>query len=168
MGLKRIARVCTESEEEHNAYPWKKSEEKPWRDGSICLEHCTFAWNSTKTSGPQSVDIALWDVSLQVEPGSLVGVVGFVGSGKSALLSSIQGETHRTSGYCSIAGETLSGGQKQRISLARAVYSDSSVYLLDDPLSGLDVQVAAKVFKRVIGNNGLLRDKVNSIMTIES
>ncbi|KAH7931842.1 hypothetical protein HPB52_025230 [Rhipicephalus sanguineus] len=64
-------------------------------------------------------------------------------------------------------GATLSGGQKQRISLARAVYSDSSVYLLDDPLSGLDVHVAVKVFKRVIGNNGLLRNKVN-IMTVQS
>jgi len=33
-------------------------------------------------------------------------------------------------------GINLSGGQKQRISLARAVYSDADLYLLDDPLSG--------------------------------
>ncbi|KAH7942119.1 hypothetical protein HPB49_020752 [Dermacentor silvarum] len=56
-------------------------------------------------------------------------------------------------------GATLSGGQRQRIALARAAYSDSSVYLLDEPLSGLDVHVATRVFKRVIGRNGLLRNK---------
>jgi ABC-type bacteriocin/lantibiotic exporter with double-glycine peptidase domain len=34
-----------------------------------------------------------------------------------------------------------SGGQKQRISLARAVYSDADIYLLDDCLSAVDAQV---------------------------
>ncbi|KAH7942904.1 hypothetical protein HPB52_002266 [Rhipicephalus sanguineus] len=56
-------------------------------------------------------------------------------------------------------GETLSGGQKQRVALARAVYSDSDIYLMDDTLSALDVHVAAKVFARVIGRDGLLRHK---------
>lgn len=61
-------------------------------------------------------------------------------------------------------GETLSGGQKQRVALARAVYSDSDVYLMDDTLSALDVHVAAKVFARVIGRNGLLQDKTRIIV----
>ncbi|XP_049276080.1 ATP-binding cassette sub-family C member 2-like [Rhipicephalus sanguineus] len=56
-------------------------------------------------------------------------------------------------------GTNLSGGQKQRISIARAVYSDSDVYLLDDPLSALDPIVAGHVFRDVIGKNGLLRHK---------
>jgi ATP-binding cassette, subfamily C (CFTR/MRP), member 4 len=38
-------------------------------------------------------------------------------------------------------GATLSGGQRARISLARAVYSDADIYLLDDPLSAVDPEV---------------------------
>ena len=41
-------------------------------------------------------------------------------------------------------GSTLSGNQKARISLARAVYSNADIYLLDDPLSALDTEVAQK------------------------
>lgn len=57
-------------------------------------------------------------------------------------------------------GETLSGGQKQRVALARAAYSQSSIYLLDDPLSSLDPNVGARVFKHVLGRDGLLKGKV--------
>ena len=44
-------------------------------------------------------------------------------------------------------GINLSGGQKARISLARAVYSDSDILLMDDPISALDANVKKKVFK---------------------
>ncbi len=60
-----------------------------------------------------------------------------------------------------LQGINLSGGQKQRINLARAVYSDADIYILDDPLSAVDVHVGKHIFENVIGPEGLLRKKVN-------
>ncbi|KAM0947029.1 putative ABC-type xenobiotic transporter [Dioscorea sansibarensis] len=47
-------------------------------------------------------------------------------------------------------GINLSGGQKQRIQLARAIYSDSDVYLLDDPFSAVDAHTGAHLFKECL------------------
>ncbi len=44
-------------------------------------------------------------------------------------------------------GTNMSGGQKQRIQLARAVYQDADIYLLDDPFSAVDAHTAATLFK---------------------
>ena len=44
-------------------------------------------------------------------------------------------------------GLTLSGGQKTRLTLARALYTDADIYLLDDPFSALDVKVGRRVFE---------------------
>ncbi len=47
-------------------------------------------------------------------------------------------------------GINLSGGQKQRISLARAVYADADLYIMDDPLSAVDVHVGRHIFDECI------------------
>ncbi|RYG70087.1 ATP-binding cassette domain-containing protein [archaeon] len=60
-------------------------------------------------------------------------------------------------------GVNLSGGQKQRVSIARAVYEDADVVLLDDPLSALDSEVGARLFRDCI--KGALRGKTRILVT---
>ncbi|KAF9298774.1 hypothetical protein BGZ88_004679 [Linnemannia elongata] len=48
-------------------------------------------------------------------------------------------------------GITLSGGQKQRVSLARAIYSNASVLLLDDCLSAVDTHTGKHLFQTLTG-----------------
>ncbi|KAF8788621.1 Canalicular multispecific organic anion transporter 2 like protein [Argiope bruennichi] len=180
---------------------------------AIEIDGGAFCW--TKEDLP-----FLRDISMSVTRGSLVAVVGPVGSGKSALFSAILGEMHAAEGAVRIMkggrlayvsqqawiqnatlrqnilfvkpmdrdkydltlsrcclnpdikilpggdlteigekGVNLSGGQKQRVSLARAVYQDADIYLLDDPLSAVDSHVGAHIFKHVIGPNGALQNK---------
>ncbi|CAL1286915.1 unnamed protein product [Larinioides sclopetarius] len=179
----------------------------------------TFCW--TKEEPP-----FLRDISLSVQQGSLVAVVGPVGAGKSALFSAILGEMHASEGEVRIMkggqlayvsqqawiqnatlrqnilfvkpmqreqydstlskcclkpdlkvlpggdlteigekGVNLSGGQKQRVSIARAVYQDADIYLLDDPLSAVDSHVGAHIFTHVIGPHGALRNKTRILAT---
>jgi len=60
-------------------------------------------------------------------------------------------------------GINISGGQKARISLARAIYQDADIYLLDDPLSAVDPQVADGIFQDCI--MGVLSHKCVILVT---
>jgi ATP-binding cassette subfamily C (CFTR/MRP) protein 1 len=60
-------------------------------------------------------------------------------------------------------GINLSGGQKARISLARAVYSDKDIILMDDPISALDASVRKKVIMNLILK--FIRNKTRVLVT---
>ena len=59
-------------------------------------------------------------------------------------------------------GSNLSGGQKARICLARAVYNDADIYILDDPISSVDPIVFNKIYGALLIN--YLKDKTRIIL----
>lgn len=61
-------------------------------------------------------------------------------------------------------GIGLSGGQKARVALARAVYSRAEFLLLDDPLSALDHQTAARIVRNCLGGH-LLEGRTAILVT---
>ncbi|XP_014111470.1 PREDICTED: multidrug resistance-associated protein 7 isoform X2 [Pseudopodoces humilis] len=60
-------------------------------------------------------------------------------------------------------GVTLSGGQKARIALARAIYQEKDLYLLDDPLAAVDADVANHIMQKCIF--GVLKHKTRVLCT---
>lgn len=60
-------------------------------------------------------------------------------------------------------GITVSGGQKQRINIARAIYFNADIVLMDDPLSAVDAHVGRHIFDDAIC--GLLKDKCRILAT---
>ncbi|CAD8145904.1 unnamed protein product [Paramecium pentaurelia] len=60
-------------------------------------------------------------------------------------------------------GDNLSGGQQKRINLARAIYNDADIYLLDDPTSALDIKVKYQIHQQCI--QGYLKNKTRILFT---
>ncbi|KAH7565455.1 hypothetical protein JRO89_XS09G0209400 [Xanthoceras sorbifolium] len=80
-----------------------------------------------------------------------------------ALDKDINGFSHGDLTEIGERGLNLSGGQKQRIQLARAVYYDADIYLLDDPFSAVDAETAAILFSDCV--MAALRDKPVVLVT---
>uniref|UniRef100_A0A1I8JEZ1 ABC-type glutathione-S-conjugate transporter n=1 Tax=Macrostomum lignano TaxID=282301 RepID=A0A1I8JEZ1_9PLAT len=148
----------------------------------IEVREADFCWERSPSA---SAEPTLSNVNLIVPDGSLTAVVGTVGSGKSSLVSGILGDMLKLRGQVTLRGSValvaqqawiqnatlrdnginLSGGQKQRVSLARAVYQDADIYILDDPLSAVDSHVGKHIFDNVIGPNGVLAGKTRLFVT---
>uniref|UniRef100_A0A8C7M8T4 Cystic fibrosis transmembrane conductance regulator n=1 Tax=Oncorhynchus kisutch TaxID=8019 RepID=A0A8C7M8T4_ONCKI len=60
-------------------------------------------------------------------------------------------------------GVTLSGGQRARIGLARAVYKDADLYLLDSPFTHLDIVTEKEIFERCLCK--LMSSKTRIVVT---
>jgi ATP-binding cassette subfamily C (CFTR/MRP) protein 4 len=62
-------------------------------------------------------------------------------------------------------GVSLSGGQRSRLALARALYKTADIYICDDVFAALDGIVAARVFQRCFGPQGILKGKTRVLVT---
>ncbi|EPS71658.1 hypothetical protein M569_03101, partial [Genlisea aurea] len=193
----RTAEFASPSSSTHDDHNFEES--------VLSINSASCTWSSYD----EDFDLVLDNVNLTVPKGSMVVIVGEVGSGKSSLLSMILGETRLVNGSTFISGSksyvpqipwiisgtirdnillgnhydsrrysevlqascldldislmtggdmtcigekgvNLSGGQRARLALARAIYHDSDIYLLDDVLSAADAHVAREILYNAI------------------
>ncbi|CAK4166010.1 unnamed protein product [Aphanomyces euteiches] len=143
---------------------------------AIVIDNADFGWDSSPSKETDTEEgPILHDINLQCSNNTLYAVVGAVGSGKSTLISAILGDARCTKaddlkilpgGDMTEIGEkgiNLSGGQRTRVAIARAVYQDADIYLLDDPLAAVDAHVGSVIFKQCIKNG--LKDKLVVLVT---
>ncbi|EGW11486.1 Cystic fibrosis transmembrane conductance regulator, partial [Cricetulus griseus] len=100
----------------------------------------------------------LKNISFKVEKGEMLAITGSTGAGKDISKFAEKDNTILGEG-----GVTLSGGQRARISLARAVYKDADVYLLDSPFGYLDVLTEEQIFENCVCK--LMANKTRILVT---
>ncbi|KAF5287552.1 hypothetical protein FQA39_LY15881 [Lamprigera yunnana] len=183
---------------------------------SVKIDNGIAKWDNT------SSDNTFENLNIDIKKGSVVAIIGPVGSGKSSLLQVILKELRLNSGKLEVNGDisyaaqepwiftgsvrqniifnkpyenvryktvvnkcslkrdfslfpygdktivgergaSLSGGQRARINLARCIYEDADIYLLDDPLSAVDAHVGRELFDNCI--TGYLQGKTVILVT---
>ncbi|XP_049853039.1 ATP-binding cassette sub-family C member 12-like isoform X1 [Schistocerca gregaria] len=200
-------------------------------NGNITANWCCGALRSRHEdlNMTRANSLILENISLIAEKGSIIGLCGEPGSGKTALLMAILGQLKIASGsghitrngFCAyvkqnpwmwdatlrdnivfmeefkrdryynavyscllssvlqnlaaedetaIANETLSMGVQQRIELARAVYSNRDIYLIDEPLTMVDPNTRRTVFEKAIltalkGKTVFIATKLTTFLT---
>ena len=65
---------------------------------AVCLSGCSFTWNDNVDNTP-----TLSDIDINIKHGSLVAVVGVVGSGESSLVSALLGDMLKVKGKASVS-----------------------------------------------------------------
>ena len=224
VSIKRLEQFLSLPEFNPELYFTKKyemPEDEPDTDNDVQMRDCVFTHKAEVEEGVFHLDLR----NLSVVAGSLVVVVGEVGSGKTSLLEAVLGELERREGSvcvvrpagglglvkqepwlqqgsirdnilfgkpyqhswysrvveaCALTadlqqlarrdqspvgedGASLSGGQRARVALARAVYQDKDLYLIDDIFSAVDSEVATHIYRKCI--LGLLRNKTRVLCT---
>ncbi|MCQ2816425.1 MAG: ATP-binding cassette domain-containing protein [archaeon] len=81
------------------------------------------------------------------------------------LIPDIERFTNNDNLKLSLNGANISGGQKARISLARCLYRDADVYLLDDPLNSIDSKNSRRITQHAFME--YLKDKTRILATNE-
>ncbi|KZV22614.1 ABC transporter C family member 13-like [Dorcoceras hygrometricum] len=190
------------------------------KETAVAAHDASCTWSSNKE---KEFNLVLEHVNLVVPKGSMVAVIGEVGSGKSSLLNMVLGEARLVNGSICLSGTkayvpqvpwimsgtirenilvgkdyngeryseilracaldvdvslmlggdiacvgekgvNLSGGQKARLALARALYHEPDIYLLDDVLSAVDAHVACSILQNAILSH-LMNQKTRIICT---
>ena len=236
MLLKRVSLILDVPDMQKTQFEEPKDEEN-----AVELENFSAFWTKEESDVPEeALEIGLSDgkeekkpeneevrptirdVTLKLKKGSINGLVGKVGCGKTSFLLAFTGEMPKTTGSlrfkgslayveqeptifagtirenilfgkeykpefynrvlkaCNLEsdlqlfsdsdlsevgekGTNLSGGQKARLGLARAVYADADIYLLDDPLSAVDAKVAKSLYQDALC--GILKGKTIILST---
>uniref|UniRef100_A0A667YD97 ATP binding cassette subfamily C member 12 n=1 Tax=Myripristis murdjan TaxID=586833 RepID=A0A667YD97_9TELE len=155
--------------------PAVRSAQPPDTDSGLSKDKADLVSQNGKTETLPT----LRNISFTLPKGNLLGICGNVGSGKTSLISSILEQMYLLQGSVTADGtfayvsqqawifhgtvqENILMGElfdeanrlwcigERGISMARAVYSNKDIYLLDDPLSAVDAHVGKHIFEECI------------------
>ena len=135
--------------------------QQAWIQNAALKDNVLFGKNSDDVKYQRTIDACALGPDLEILPGGDQTEIG-----EKVKRTLILRQRYIFTSLSPSQGINLSGGQKQRVSLARAVYQDSDIYLLDDPLSAVDSHVGKHIFDEVLGPQGLLKDKVAYILLL--